>query len=760
MTTIKTFPGVYTSIVDKSFTTPSTSTFMPGLVGVATRGPFDVPTSVVSLKDYVNKFGNPLMSTYTKDVNGIVTPDGSGYFLADAVDALADQTDAITVVRIGNHYTDLSPSDAYSYGTNTALLYSPSNAPRVQALLYQNNGNLWIKVAKTGVSPTVNAKVTSAGSGTIALDSTGVVLAAPYNAATISYSPAANASNPAQGVLYAYTYGSNSGIAYDQAFTAAGSVSGNKSDFQFYCSSNANSISVGDVLKIKQANLPTTHEARVNSVLINYTDTSGTVFLEKTDITQIGYQALPLQATYTNATIYKATGKTSFLTLLASTDGTWANGADSTEGLYLKVRPGSNAGTKKLEVYWNSALTETWDNISDDPADTVNFWSVILAPGNSAYVYVSQLATTVGAPNPTAANTVNPWDSRFYISTPVTGLPRPMPQGALNAGALALTVGSVSDTGGQFTNGFNGENPSDADWIGSLNTATDTYSGIQALEQSDLANVNWIAAPQDNISTAVMERLAQSAKNIKAVSVCDVPAGLTARQAIDWHNGALPSQSGYRVDNANLSCYWNWFTRTNRFGETKLVPPTLAVLECAAIVYNTAYPWSAIAGLTRGYVQDALSLQFNTVSEDVKQGMQGNGNSVNPILNIKKAFYIFGERTMQRAESKLTALHSVILVNWVVNNMANIAKKFVFDPNDAMLLSQLNLAFTDFLNRIVNERGLEQYSLVMDSTNNTADTRNARSVIVDLSLIPTDVAERIYLNCTVLESGAIINSVK
>jgi hypothetical protein len=58
----------------------------------------------------------------------------------------------------------------------------------------------------------------------------------------------------------------------------------------------------------------------------------------------------------------------------------------------------------------------------------------------------------------------------------------------------------------------------------------------------------------------------------------------------------------------------------------------------------------------------------------------------------------------------------------------------------------------------MNGRGIEQYNLVMDDRNNTAETRNNREVIVDLELIPTDVAERIYINAIVRESGATLNT--
>jgi len=753
--TPKTFPGVYTTIVDQSFFTPSTSSFKPGLIGVASKGLFDTPTPVQSLKDFINAFGNPITTTYTTDTTtDITTPDGSGYFLADAVDAITDFTNAITVVRIGNRYTELAPADgAY---VSAYKLSSVTNAPRIQAMLSAGN-DVFIRVQEGSLASTVNASVISAGGGTISIDPTGTALQAAYVAGQISYNFFANAANQAEGVLFAYTYGTNSSQQADAVITSVGSISGYKNQFQFYCTSNAVALTVGEVLKIKEVNKDTTHEVRVKSSLINYGDTSGTIFLEKTDISQIGYQALPLQDNYTAASLYRPTGKTVFMTLSAYSEGTWANGADSSEGLYLKVRPGSDAGTKKLEVYWNSALVETHDNITDDPADTTNFWSVRLARGSSTYVYYDTISTTFSA-DPTCANTVAPWDARFFGSTATAGLPLPMPLGATNAGWLAVTVNNVVDTGGQFTMGYNGENPQDSDWIGDLDPTTDTMSGVRAFEDTDTVEINILAAPMDNISTAVMEQMGRTCAKINALSLCDVPAGLNARQAIDWHNGRLPTQDGTRIDNRNVAVYWNWFVRTNRWAETKWVPPTLGTLRALGYTFNTQAPWYAAAGETRGYLPDCQRVQYDRVSEDTKQAMYGNGNSVNPILKIKGSHYLYGERTMQRAESKLTAVHNVIMINWVLSGMSTVARRYVFDPNDAELLIQLKLAFSEFLDRIVNGRGIEQYNLVMDDRNNTAETRNNREVVVDLEVIPTDVAEKIYINAIVRESGAVLNT--
>ena len=755
--TPKTFPGVYTTIVDQSFFTPSTSSFKPGLIGVASKGAFDTPIQVQSLKDFINAFGNPITTTYTTDQStGITTPDGAGFYLADAVDSIADFTNAITVVRIGNRYTALAPSDGAYVSDYT--LGSASNAPRIQAMLADGN-DVFIRVQEGSLATTVNVQVVSAGGGTITLDPTGEPLAAAYAAGEISYNFFERAANLAEGVLYAYTYGTNSAQLADAAFTSVGSISGYKNQFQFFCGANGTNIAVGDVFKIKEDNKDTTHEVRVKSTLIDYNNAnmSGTIFLEKTDISQIGYQALPLQDNYTAAVLYKPTGKVVMMSLRAVSEGTWANGANSSEGLYLRIRPGSDGGTKKMEVYWNSALVETHDNITDDPSDTANFWSVRLAQGQSAYVYYDTITTTF-SDDPTCANTVAPWDARFFGSTATAGLPLPMPLGATNAGWLAIYVGNVQDTGGQFTKGYNGENPQDTDWIGDLDPTTDMLSGMRAFEDTDTVEINILAAPMDNISTGVMEQMGRTCAKINAMALCDVPAGLNARQAIDWHNGRMPDQDGTRIDNRNVAVYWNWFVRTNRWAETKWVPPTLGTLRALGFTFNTQAPWYAAAGETRGYLPDCQRVQFDRVSEDTKQAMYGNGNSVNPILKIKGSHFLYGERTMQRAESKLTAVHNVIMINWVLSGMSTVARRYVFDPNDAELLIQLRLAFSEFLDRIVNGRGIEQYNLVMDDRNNTPETRNNREVVVDLEVIPTDVAEKIYINAIVRESGAVLNT--
>lgn len=729
----KTFPGVYTSITDDSFVQPAASRFRPGLIGVATKGPFNTPTSVRSLKEFRELFGEPLTTTYQNDGS----PSGAGFFLADAVAMISDMTDGIVVVRVGSQYSELPVQDvsglegSYNFGSSQYNLLAPTE-----------DNPVYVKITEGGKPSTVGARVIAVGNGTVSLDTAGDALAADYVGATLAFSHEAGAANKAESILYAYSYGT-AASAIDAQVTSVGTITGNKNDFSFTVQQNPGNIEVGAIYKIEETNKSATHEVRVKSIQNN------TVYLETSDITQVGYQALPLQDTYAQGRLFKALqgdgNAPAFLYLEAASEGEWANGASIGSGLYVKVRPGSDPGSKKFEVYWNASLVETFDNLSND-ADSDNYYTTRIND-ISQYIYIKHVADAV--PNRHAANTVDPWDTT-YETTNLSASPISMPVGEVNA---------AGETGGSFDLGANGASATDADFIGTIDPVDDSPTGLKCFEDTENVNINVLAAPMDNISRGIMQELNRVAKKINAMSIADVPAGLNARFAIDWHNGQGQFTGLGRIDSPNIAVYWNWFRITDPFtGNIKLVPPTLGTLRCMAFTFDRDKPWYAAAGETRGWIPEALSVEYDRVSGEVKQAMYGNGNSVNGIFKIRNRIVLFGERTLQIRESKLTAVHNVILVNYVVNGLAEIGRRFVFDPNDAELLVLINLAFTEFLDKVKNERGLEDYELVVDDRNNNADTRNHRQVIVDLALIPTDVAERIFINATVKESGAVLNA--
>lgn len=740
-TNLRNFPGVFTQITDSSFVTPATSRFLPGLIGVASKGPFNAPTSVTTLAEYVQIFGQPI------DQAEEATP----FYMSDAMGMISDFTDGVTVVRVGNQYAAM-PNQGNVSGHTGAFVFSTgtNNSNFTQAMLTAGQ-QVYMAISEAGKVSTVNVSVDHVTGTNIFLSSASgqTALQDAYDgAATVVYSNSAAAAWTAEGALYSYNYGTSAVDFVDRPLDATvGAVVGVKGQYYFDVAFGGTNVTPGLVYKIADTSHKTTYEVRPRQIVNNR------IYLETSDITRVGYQALALQDTYSAAHLYKVNtaATNAFLYLAAKNPGDWANGSGSQSGLYVQVSPGSARGTKKLSVYWNSAQVETLDNISDsaNAADADSYETII---GLSQYVVLVHRDTTQKF---VAANTVNPWDANYWVAFNPVGGPISMPVGAINAGIIG-----AASTGGQFINGFNGQNASATDVIGSYDPNTGTGTGLKAFEDVDDVTVNVLACPMDNLPIDVMQELRRVAKKINAVALADVPSGLNAASAVDWHNGHGQFQGRGRVDDPNIAVFWNWFQITDPFtGLLKYVPPTLGALRAMAFTWNRDKPWFAAAGQTRGLLPEALQVAYPRIPEAVREAMYGNGNGVNPIINYRGQIMVWGDRTMQIAESKLSAIHSVILVNYIVLGLGRLARQYVFDPNDLELLVQIRLAFTDFLDKIRNERGLEDYLLVVDETNNTPDTRNAKEVIVDLAVIPTDVAERIFINVTVNKSGAQLKSV-
>ncbi len=751
--TAKTFPGVYTKIIDRSFLLPQTSRFRCGLVGVARKGPFDTPTSIASLAEFIDTFGQPL--------------DGQ-YYLANAVAILSDLTDGMKVVRVGRR---LQTNDGALF-YNTTMESIGTISPYTKALVVSptvNANSVYVTVKQDGKISTVNALVTSVGTNQVhpTLASAGTVrfdmaagdpfpLRSVYTGATVQFSVGAPAANDAETILYAPTYGSNANDYEDQPVYGgplALTCSGAKGAFEFQlsdsCLSQYAALAAGDILKIKEPYRATTWEVRVKQ-----SRPDGLVLLESSDRTDLGYQASSLQDRYTNATIHRKTGQVPHLFLQAATAGDWANGSDPSTGMFVKVRPGGVPGTKKFEIYENGGLKETIDGLYDGAG--TNSYSERLND-KSAYVAVSNVFSG------TSVDTTTKLIAGNYSYGWATGA-------LLNAG--------VGDTGGSFSGGYNGEAATAQDFVGQFDTAEERFTGIQSFTDTDNVQIDILCCPgitdatpgstlndsyepfSNEDTTGVHRKMEEVARYVNAIAIIDVPPALNARAAVDWHNGAGLYSGRGRLDSPNIACYWNWFTITDPFSqEDKTVPPTLGALRCLAFTFDRDKPWYAAAGDIRGLIPEAKSVANERVSEDTKQAMYGNGQSINGIFLDRGQIKLWGERTLQIAESKLSVVHNVILVNYVVNNMAEIGRRFLFEPNDPELLVRMRLAFTQFLDKVKNERGLEAYELVMDDRNNNAETRNRREVIVDVALIPVDSVERIFITATVYSSGAKINAV-
>ena len=682
------FPGVYAQVINNSYNTSVQGSFTCGLVGTACRGPFNTAIQVNTLSDFVSNFG----------------PSIAGSYLSYAVSAITAFGNQISVTRVGRQY---SPAIGQASGSAGGYNLFSSTATNVSAGQY-------LRVTQVGLPSTNNTLVQSTSTGTVTLVSTGVnavPLAATYTAAAVLNSTTTSAAAPAEVQVVAPVYGA--------VLVGAGTALGTKGQYSFTVTGNASLLSAGSAIKLVQTGYQTTREAVVASVSGNV------VYLITTANTSTGQQAVALQDSYTAATIYVQTGTyTPALFLAAATPGTWANSTGaSNSGLVTTISPGSGQDTKKLLIYLNGALVESYDNLTwSNPLDP-NYWVTVLS--TDSYLVVRD-STLLSVEPP--ANTLNPW------------LP-------------ALSAVNVST----FAGGSDGSNVQDSDIIGTLDINLNATGLKVFADPNNYDNLYVLAAP-GFASPAVHQALVQTAGVINAFAVLDTPDTLTGQQANDWVNGQGAYAGNARLDNFRGGYYWDWTQQIDPFtGLTVFVPPSVNVLSAMARTFNQAQLWFASAGETRGTCPIATAVRYPRVSQGTLNMMQGNGNVLNPILLYRSSsILIWGDLTSQRSQSALNSIAVVHLCNYLVKNMSAIARRYIFDPNDPTLASQLTLEYNNLLQQVKKLRGISQYTLAIIQTPNLVSNF---SLTVNLNIVPVLPVYEIDLNIIVNQQGATLNTI-
>jgi len=206
------------------------------------------------------------------------------------------------------------------------------------------------------------------------------------------------------------------------------------------------------------------------------------------------------------------------------------------------------------------------------------------------------------------------------------------------------------------------------------------------------------------------------------------------------------------IDSSYSCTYYPWIQiRDTQNNVNVYIPPTGEVVKAMAFTDNVSFPWFAPAGLNRG-VTNARKSQFK-LSLDARDILYEG--RVNPMADFADAgTAIFGQKTLQEKESALDRINVRRLLLQIKVLIANIAIRLVFEQNDQATIDQFLNKANPILDSIKRERGLTDFRIKMDSTNNTSETSDRNELYGELFLKPTRAVEFIGITFTITPSGA------
>jgi hypothetical protein len=255
-----------------------------------------------------------------------------------------------------------------------------------------------------------------------------------------------------------------------------------------------------------------------------------------------------------------------------------------------------------------------------------------------------------------------------------------------------------------------------------------------------------------------------------AFVVGDTPARLTpdATTLSNWGNNTanatVNGDDGLIATDAYLGVFYPWGYTTDLLGNNIVVPPSHMMLRTIALSDNVSYPWFAPAGTRRGGITnvssvgyvDPLTGEFNATALNNGQRDTLASIHVNPITFITGTGLVnFGQYTRQLTASSLDRINVARLVIYLRRQFAQLAKPYVFEPNDTITRNEIKQAAESLLLELVGQRALYDYLVVCDTSNNTPARIDRSELYLDVAIEPVKAVEFIYIPLRLKNTGEI-----
>jgi hypothetical protein len=255
-----------------------------------------------------------------------------------------------------------------------------------------------------------------------------------------------------------------------------------------------------------------------------------------------------------------------------------------------------------------------------------------------------------------------------------------------------------------------------------------------------------------------------------AFVVGDTPARLenTSTAISNFATNAAGSstndEDGLVTSDSFTAVYYPWGSSTDLAGNNVFVPPSHMLLRTLAVNDDVAFPWFAPAGIRRGVVDNATSVGFIKSSTGEKQTIAVSSgirdtlqsNRMNPISFLTgSGLTVFGQKTRHSGTSALDRVNVARLVVFLRTQLDKLAQPFIFEPNDELTRNEIKQAVESFLLEVQGQRGLFDFAVVCDTTNNTPSRIDRNELHVDIAIEPVKAVEFIFIPIRLKNTGEI-----
>jgi hypothetical protein len=392
-----------------------------------------------------------------------------------------------------------------------------------------------------------------------------------------------------------------------------------------------------------------------------------------------------------------------------SSQASQVGGANDEIHIIVTDAGGLFTGTKNtvLEVW--PYLSKGYD--ATDSLGNSNYYKQVIM-NSSKYIHATDpadYANTVATWGRTLANT-----NFATISSAVTS--------TLSGGTdAAVTDANYSTAWGQFVNA--GESEVSLAITGQASVTVQQYV-IDNVAEARKDCVAFISPPSANV-------IAQN--------------GNEASNILAW-NTALARSSSYTVADSGWKYMFDKYNNTYRY-----IPLNADIAGLCVNTDNVRDPWFSPAGFSRGNLKNAVKLAWNP-NKTERDTLYAKG--INPVTSFAgQGIVLYGDKTLQSKPSAFDRINVRRLFIVLEKAIATAAKFSLFEFNDEFTRAQFVALVTPFLRDIQGRRGIYDFRVVCDTTNNTDQVISSNQFVGDIYVKPARSINFIQLNFVAVRTG-------
>ena len=234
-------------------------------------------------------------------------------------------------------------------------------------------------------------------------------------------------------------------------------------------------------------------------------------------------------------------------------------------------------------------------------------------------------------------------------------------------------------------------------------------------------------------------------------SIVNVSSAITQTDNVITGFNTLPSSS-YAVFDSGYKYMYDKYNDVYRY-----VPLNGDTAGLCANTDRVADAWFSPAGYNRGNVRSAVKLAYNPTKAERDRLYRAR---VNPVVNFPgQGVVLFGDKTALTKPSAFDRINVRRLFLVLEKAIATASKFQLFEFNDEFTRAQFRNLVEPFLRDVQGRRGITDFRVIADNTNNTGEVIDRNEFVADIYIKPARSINFITLNFVATRTGVAFSEV-